>query len=185
MTDLLPKVKQNLIIEHTADDALLQSFINRCRFLCGKLSAYRRGILFRNTRCRPTTEQVLSCLASHFYESRDGSTAASFRIMSSRTAGLDTVNLCFGSTEIGRCDYEFRKDERLCQHSQYSACKRQRGLYDRTGSDPRFLSLLQRRTARFGAVGKPRRILRSDRPFPFPHDSWDYRYDRTLSRLLR
>ena len=53
MDTLLEKVKANLILEHSADDALLQGYI-------------------------ATTEQAVIMLASHFYESRDGSTGGFF-----------------------------------------------------------------------------------------------------------
>lgn len=47
MDDLLARVKQNLILSHSADDDLLSSFITAARFLCRKLSAHQRRLLFR------------------------------------------------------------------------------------------------------------------------------------------
>ena len=72
MTDLLPKVKQNLIIEHTADDALLQSFITAAVSYAESYQHIAEGYYSEHTM-PPTTEQAVIMLASHFYESRDGS----------------------------------------------------------------------------------------------------------------
>ena len=77
MDDLLTKVKQNLILEHTADDALLQGFIIAAVSYAESYQhipagSYSDGIM------PPTTEQAVIMLASHFYESRDGSTGGFF-----------------------------------------------------------------------------------------------------------
>jgi len=77
MDDLLTKVKQNLILEHTADDVLLQSFITAAVSYAESYQhipagSYSDGIM------PPTTEQAVIMLASHFYESRDGSTGGFF-----------------------------------------------------------------------------------------------------------
>ena len=77
MDDLLTKVKQNLILEHTADDALLQGFITAAVSYAESYQhipagSYSDGIM------PPTTEQAVIMLASHFYESRDGSTGGFF-----------------------------------------------------------------------------------------------------------
>ncbi len=77
MEELLTKVKQNLILEHTADDALLQSFITAAVSYAESYQhipagSYSDGIM------PPTTEQAVIMLASHFYESRDGSTGGFF-----------------------------------------------------------------------------------------------------------
>lgn len=77
MTDLLPKVKQNLIIEHTADDALLQSFITAAVSYAESYQHTAEGYYSEHTM-PPTTEQAVIMLASHFYESRDGSTGGFF-----------------------------------------------------------------------------------------------------------
>ena len=45
MDTLLEKVKANLILEHSADDALLQNYITAACFLCGELPAYPGGLL--------------------------------------------------------------------------------------------------------------------------------------------
>ena len=77
MEELLTKVKRNLILEHTADDALLQSFITAAVSYAESYQhipagSYSDGIM------PPTTEQAVIMLASHFYESRDGSTGGFF-----------------------------------------------------------------------------------------------------------
>lgn len=77
VTDLLPKVKQNLIIEHTADDALLQSFITAAVSYAESYQHIAEGYYSEHTM-PPTTEQAVIMLASHFYESRDGSTGGFF-----------------------------------------------------------------------------------------------------------
>lgn len=48
MNDLLTKVKQNLILEHSADDTLLQFLYYRCRFLCRELSAHPENYYAEN-----------------------------------------------------------------------------------------------------------------------------------------
>ena len=77
MTDLLSKVKQNLIIEHTADDALLQSFITAAVSYAESYQHIPAGT-YGEAPMPPTTEQAVIMLASHFYESRDGSTGGFF-----------------------------------------------------------------------------------------------------------
>jgi len=77
MEELLTKVKRNLILEHTADDALLQSFITAAVSYAESYQhipagSYSDGVM------PPTTEQAVIMLASHFYESRDGSTGGFF-----------------------------------------------------------------------------------------------------------
>ena len=62
---LLAKVKQNLILDHSADDALLQDYITAA-------GDYAENVM------PATTEQAVIMLASHFYESRDGSTGGFF-----------------------------------------------------------------------------------------------------------
>lgn len=77
MTDLLPKVKQNLIIEHTADDALLRSYITAAVNYAESYQHLQAGYYTEN-QMPATTEQAIIMLASHFYESRDGSTGGFF-----------------------------------------------------------------------------------------------------------
>lgn len=77
MNDLLAKVKQNLILEHTADDSLLQSFIVAAISYAESYQHLPEGYYTANTM-PATTEQAIIMLVSHFYESRDGSTGGFF-----------------------------------------------------------------------------------------------------------
>ena len=77
MNDLLAKVKQNLILEHTADDSLLQSFIVAAISYAESYQHLPEGYYTDNTM-PATTEQAIIMLVSHFYESRDGSTGGFF-----------------------------------------------------------------------------------------------------------
>ena len=75
--DLLAKVKQNLILEHSADDTLLQSFITAAVSYAESYQHIPENYYAENTMLA-TTEQAVIMLASHFYESRDGSTGGFF-----------------------------------------------------------------------------------------------------------
>lgn len=77
MNELLQKVKQNLILEHTADDSLLQSFIVAAISYAESYQHLPEGYYTDNTM-PATTEQAIIMLVSHFYESRDGSTGGFF-----------------------------------------------------------------------------------------------------------
>lgn len=72
-TRLLPKVKVNLIISHSEDDEFIKGLI---RAAVGYAEGYQHlpdGHYARGDM-EPVTEQAVVMLASHFYESRDGST---------------------------------------------------------------------------------------------------------------
>lgn len=91
--ELLPKVKANLILEHGADDDLLKGFIRAAVSYAESYQHISTGSYEENTM-PPTTEQAVIMLSSHFYESRDGSTAGFFA--DSVQAGQqvwETVNL--------------------------------------------------------------------------------------------
>ncbi len=75
--DLLPKVKANLILEHGADDDLLKGFIRAAVSYAESYQHIPAGSYEENSMS-PTTEQAVIMLSSHFYESRDGSTAGFF-----------------------------------------------------------------------------------------------------------
>jgi len=75
--DLLDKVRANLILTHNADDALLRSFITAAVSYAEKFQHLDEGT-YADKPMPPTTEQAVIVLASHFYESRDGSTAGYF-----------------------------------------------------------------------------------------------------------
>lgn len=74
---LLEKVKANLILEHTADDELLQLYISAA---VSYAESYQHLAEYYYTEHQmpPTTEQAVIMLSSHFYESRDGSTGGFF-----------------------------------------------------------------------------------------------------------
>ncbi len=74
---LLEKVKANLILEHSEDDALLQNFITAATAYAEGYQHIPSGWYAENTM-PPTTEQAIIMLSSHFYESRDGSTGGFF-----------------------------------------------------------------------------------------------------------
>ena len=78
MTDeLLQKVKQNLILEHNADDELLKMYITAVVSYAESYQHISEGY-YSESPMPPTTEQAVIMLASHFYESRDGSTGGFF-----------------------------------------------------------------------------------------------------------
>ena len=141
MDELLTKVKANLILEHTADDALIQSYITAAVSYAESYQHIPEGT-YQNAPMPPTTEQAVIMLASHFYESRDG------------------------GTEIGRFEYESWTNERLCRHCKNKAGQGQRGLHPLRGRSPCVHPYLPRRSARLSAVGEPCGIQRSHRPVP-------------------
>lgn len=78
MTDeLLQKVKQNLILEHSADDELLKMYLTAAVSYAESYQHIPENFYSENSM-PPTTEQAVIMLASHFYESRDGSTGGFF-----------------------------------------------------------------------------------------------------------
>lgn len=77
MEALLVKVKQNLILEHSADDMLLITYITAAISYAESYQHLPAGH-YRDNMMPPTTEQAVIMLASHFYESRDGSTGGFF-----------------------------------------------------------------------------------------------------------
>ena len=76
-TRLLPKVKANLILEHDADDELIQGFIRAAVSYAESYQHIKEGS-YDNGPMPATTEQAVIMLSSHFYESRDGSTGGFF-----------------------------------------------------------------------------------------------------------
>ena len=74
---LLTKVKQNLILEHSVDDGLLLGFIAAAVSYAESYQHIPAGT-YQVDPMPPTTEQAVIMLASHFYESRDGSTGGCF-----------------------------------------------------------------------------------------------------------
>lgn len=77
MDAILEKVKANLILDHTADDDLLKGYITAAVSYAESYQHIREGY-YSGNEMPPTTEQAVIMLASHFYESRDGSTGGFF-----------------------------------------------------------------------------------------------------------
>ena len=77
MNELLTKVKQNLILEHSEDDVLLVSYINAAVSYAESYQHLEQGY-YTDNPMSATTEQAVIMLSSHFYESRDGSTGGFF-----------------------------------------------------------------------------------------------------------
>ena len=77
MDTLLEKVKANLILDHTEDDELLQQYIDAAVSYAEGYQHLTVGT-YEAAVMPPTTEQAVIMLASHFYESRDGSTGGFF-----------------------------------------------------------------------------------------------------------
>ena len=93
MSELLTKVKQNLILEHSADDTLLQGYITAAVAYAESYQHIPEGT-YKETTMPATTEQAVIMLASHFYESRDGSTGGFFSDNpQAATQVWNTVNL--------------------------------------------------------------------------------------------
>ena len=94
MTDeLLQKVKQNLILEHSADDELLKMYLTAAVSYAESYQHIPENFYSENPM-PPTTEQAVIMLASHFYESRDGSTGGFFADSTNASAQVwNTVNL--------------------------------------------------------------------------------------------
>lgn len=78
METLLEKVKQNLILNHDMDDALIEHFITAAVSYAESYQHIPAGSYIEKDM-PPTTEQAVIMLASHFYESRDGSTGGFFQ----------------------------------------------------------------------------------------------------------
>jgi len=74
---LLPKVKENLILQHDVDDELLMGFIRAAVYYAEVYQKKPKGTYNRKVM-PPTTEQAIIMLSGHYYESRDGSTAGFF-----------------------------------------------------------------------------------------------------------
>lgn len=74
---LLEKVKENLILTHNEDDALLERFLAAATAYAESFQHIPSGT-YTEKGMPPTTKQAVIMLASHFYESRDGSTGGFF-----------------------------------------------------------------------------------------------------------
>ena len=93
MDNLLLAVKNNLILTHNQDDGLISSYITAALSYAESYQHISEG--YYSTHDMPaTTRQAVIMLASHFYESRDGSTAGFFGDSTNASAQVwNTVNL--------------------------------------------------------------------------------------------
>jgi hypothetical protein len=79
MKALLQRTKANLILQHDEDDTLLLGFIAAAVSYAEEYQHKSEGYYSKRGIHMPeTTLQAVVMLASHFYESRDGSTAGFF-----------------------------------------------------------------------------------------------------------
>lgn len=91
--ELLIKVKQNLILEHSADDELLKQFITAAISYAESYQHIEEGY-YKTGKMPETTKQAIIMLVSHFYESRDGSTGGFFADNVQASSQIwNTVNL--------------------------------------------------------------------------------------------
>ena len=91
--ELLKKVKANLILEDTADDELLKGYITAAVSYAESYQHIPEGY-YADNAMPATTEQAVILLASHFYESRDGSTGGFFADNTAAAQQVwNTVNL--------------------------------------------------------------------------------------------
>lgn len=75
--DLLPKVKENLIISFNDDDNLILSFITAA-IEYAESYQHLEAHYYQDHEMGETTKQGVIMLASYFYESRDGSSGGFF-----------------------------------------------------------------------------------------------------------
>jgi hypothetical protein len=75
--ELLPRVKENLIVMFSDDDELILSYITAAISYAESYQHLDENH-YEDNPCSETTKQAIIMLASHFYESRDGSTGGLF-----------------------------------------------------------------------------------------------------------
>lgn len=93
METLLDKVKANLILTHSEDDALLAQYITAAKAYAESYQHIEKGY-YSEHDMPATTEQAVIMLVSHLYESRDGSTGGFFADNTSAAQQVwNTVNL--------------------------------------------------------------------------------------------
>ncbi len=76
-SDLLQRVKENLIITFNDDDSLILGFIAAAVSYAEGYQHYEPKY-YETNECSENTKLAIVMLASHFYESRDGSTGGFF-----------------------------------------------------------------------------------------------------------
>ena len=93
ISKLLEKVKQNLILEHSADDSLIEGYITAAVSYAESYQHLEQGY-YTDNPMSATTEQAVIMLSSHFYESRDGGTGGFFgdNVQAGKQV-WDTVNM--------------------------------------------------------------------------------------------
>lgn len=74
---LLEKVKANLILEHDSDNSLIEVYI-KAAISYAESFQHLSDNYYSENPMSAATEQGIIMLASHFYESRDGSTGGFF-----------------------------------------------------------------------------------------------------------
>ncbi|MDR1606382.1 MAG: head-tail connector protein [Streptococcaceae bacterium] len=93
MSELLEKVKANLILEHDVDDELIKGLILTALSYAESYQHIEAGT-YTDNPMPSTTEQAVIMLVSHLYESRDGSTGGFFSDnVSAAKQVWETVNL--------------------------------------------------------------------------------------------
>lgn len=93
MVELLSKVKDNLMINHDEDDELLERLILSAIAYAESYQHIEEGTYLKDV-IPATTEQAIIMLSSHFYESRDGSTAGFYNDnVNASNQVWNTVNL--------------------------------------------------------------------------------------------
>ena len=164
MDSLLDKVKANLILEHSADDALLENDITAAvsyaesyqhipKIPCLQLPS-KPSLCCRPISMNPgTAAQAASLLTARMQRRRYG-----------------TRLICF-SDWIGDGRYELRSDESLCGNPPHGQNKGQRGIFPFRGCCAGRYSCISGRQTRLTAVGKSRCVLGSYRPVPLSHHS--------------
>lgn len=91
--ELLPRVKENLILTFDDDDVYILSLITASISYAESYQHLEEGF-YKENKCSETTKQAIIMLASHLYESRDGSTGGFFANSTSASEQTwKTVNL--------------------------------------------------------------------------------------------
>lgn len=90
--ELLDKVKKNLILTHDQDNDLLEHLLAAATSYATSYQHLPEGF-YQNNPMSGATEQAILMLTSHFYESRDGSTAGFWNDKPQATASIwEAVN---------------------------------------------------------------------------------------------
>lgn len=120
MDELLTKVKANLILDHAADDALIQSYITAAVSYAESYQHIPEGT-YQNAPMPPTRNRLLSCWHPTSMKAGMAARAASSRIAQEQHSRCGKPSTCcFGWIGGGR--YELWENERLCRH-----CKNKTG----------------------------------------------------------